>query len=268
MTSSPTEPRAAAEPGRDFSADDWARFLSGRLGREVRVRYGRARRQVIVAFPGPACLRVRMNQAFGRAPQPVRVAVADWLREGRRDRQACRTLDVWIASILTSLGPPRAPRAVLRGAHHDLGEIAAELLTLEFAALPAARRPRGLTWGRRGSQRPRRSLQLGSFDPETTFIRIHPVLDQPAVPRWFVRYVLFHELLHAELNQPCEAGRRAQHHGQEFRRREEAYGDTARALEWQARHLPALLRSARTGRPMPVSTPRRPGRILQRLLFE
>lgn len=255
-------------PPAEFSAEDWTRFLSGRLGRSVRVRFGRARRQVIVAFPGPSGLRVRMNQAFGRAPQPVRHAVADWLRVGRQDREACRTLDTWIASILASLGPPRPPRVVLRGAHHDLAEIVAELLASEFTALPAERRPRGLTWGRRGSRNPRRSLQLGSYDPETAFIRIHPVLDQPGVPRWFVRYVLFHELLHAELDRPSETARRARHHGREFHQRENAYPDTAPALAWQTHHLSALLRSARTGKPMPVSESKRPARVLQRLLFD
>jgi predicted metal-dependent hydrolase len=117
----------------------------------------------------------------------------------------------------------------------------------------------------------RRSLQLGSFDPETTLIRVHPVLDQPAVPRTFVRYVLFHELLHAELNEPCAPGRRMQHHGREFRRREAAYPGTAPALAWQERHLSALLRSARSGKPMPLPRPEKPRRkpgFVQRLLFD
>lgn len=253
---------------QDFSAEDWACFLSGQLGREVRVRYGRARRQVIVAYPERAGLRVRMNQAFERAPEPVRIAVADWLRVGRNARAACRELDGWIASIVSTLGPPRLPRILVRGAHHDLGELILELMAQEFPALPEERRPSGVTWGRRGPRGAQRSLQLGSFDPETALIRIHPVLDQPAVPRWFVRYVLFHELLHADLNQPCSTAKRAQHHGREFRKREAAYADTAAALAWQTRNLSALLRSARTGKPIGSGAPRRAVLFLQRMLFE
>jgi hypothetical protein len=251
-----------------LSAEDWALYLSGQLGREVRVRYGRARRQVIVAYPGPAGLRVRMNHAFGRAPQPVRAAVADWLRAGRAARSACRELDRWIASMVGTLGPPPLARIVARGAHHDLSEISADLLAREFRALAPERRPSGVTWGRRGARAARRSLQLGSFDPESARVRIHPVLDQEAVPRWFVRYVLFHELLHAELNQPCQGARRAQHHGREFRRREQAYPGTAPALTWQQEHLSALLRSARSGKPMALPRRRRPATLLQRLLFD
>jgi hypothetical protein len=256
---------------QEFSAEDWAAFLSGQLGREVRVRYGRARRQVIVAYPERSGLRVRMNHAFGRAPHPVRTAVADWLRAGRRARESCERLDDWIASMVATLGPPRVARLAPHGAHHDLAEIAADLLEREFRTLPRERHPAGFTWGRRAPRGVRRSLQLGSFDPETTLIRVHPVLDQPAVPRAFVRYVLFHELLHAELNEPCAPGRRMQHHGREFRRREAAYPGTAPALAWQERHLSALLRSARSGKPMPLPRPEKPRRkpgFVQRLLFE
>lgn len=252
-----------------FSAEDWTRFLSGQLGRRVHVRFGHARRQVIVAFPEASELRVRMNGVFGRAPQPVRKAVADWLRSGRSARRACAELDRWIASIVTTLGPPRPPRLVTRGQHHDLAEIAGELLAGEFAHLPPERRPTGITWGRRGSRSARRSLQLGSFDPETALVRVHPVLDQPAVPRWFVRYVLFHELLHADLSdEGCGDRKRTPHHGPEFRRRETAYLDTGAAVTWQEKHLTALLRSARSGKAMALPAGRRLPTLRQGWLFD
>jgi hypothetical protein len=156
----------------------------------------------------------------------------------------------------------------MRGAHHDLGEIADDLMHAEFAALTRERWPSAITWGRRGPRGARRSLQLGSFDPETRLIRVHPVLDQAAVPSWFVRYVLFHELLHAELAEPCYEGKRAQHHGREFRRREQAYPGTAKALAWQDANLSALLRSARTDKEMPLPKARQTTRFWQELLFE
>jgi len=252
----------------DFSAEDWALYLSSELGRNVRVRFGRARRQVLVAFPERHGLRVRMNRVFCRAPDPVRAAVVSWLRAGPRARGACRELDHWIASIVTSLGPPRAPRLRTGGQHHDLEPIAAELLEHEFAHLTPAQRPLGLTWGRRGPRGARRSLQLGSYDPETRIVRVHPVLDQPAVPAWFVRYVLFHEFLHAALDERCTGEKRVRHHGPEFRRLERAYAGTQPALAWQEQHLTALIRSARTGRPLPLPRPKPVRRLLQRLLFE
>jgi hypothetical protein len=88
-----------------------------------------------------------------------------------------------------------------------------------------------------------------------------------------VRYVLFHELLHAIHPPRRDENRRWIHHGREFRRRERAYPGYAVAIEWEKRHIPALIRSARRGEaletPRPKRTAKREGlaRTLQRLLF-
>jgi hypothetical protein len=182
----------------------------------------------------------------------VRSAVVTWLRSGRRAPRAVRLLDQWIEERLAELwrDAPRGQRLVARGRAHDLASLAHGLAARELAddfggqALPR------LTWGRAAPSRSRHSLRLGSYDYLSRIVRVHTVLDQPAVPAWFVRYVLFHELLHAAL--PSELGHdgRRQHHGARFREREAAYPDTARAYAWEREHLQRLIRSARTGRPL------------------
>lgn len=261
-----------------FSADDWSRHLSDALVRPVRVTFGRARRHVLVARDEGRVLEVRMNAGFARAPHTVREATAAWLRAGKRARRACAELDAWIVTLQQDFArdPRKLPPLRVRGAVHDLRELADELLDSDLAAdsFPLGEPP-ALTWGRRG--RARRQLQLGSFEPERNLVRMHPVLDQPAVPRFFVRYVLFHELLHAVMPTPKSADGRAVHHSPAFRRRERAYPGYEEALRWQARRLQALLRSSRSGKPMPVASeqseeraPRRRAkglRSLQRWLF-
>ncbi|MDF1800954.1 MAG: hypothetical protein P1V81_17425 [Planctomycetota bacterium] len=119
-----------------------------------------------------------------------------------------------------------------------------------------------ITWGRKGPSRARRSLQLGSYEEDRHLIRIHRVLDQPAVPESFVRFVLFHELLHAtraaesQRNpDPERAGRRL-HHDAEFRRAEARFPGFDKAQKWQQKHIAALLRSARSERPLKASRPK------------
>ena len=126
-------------------------------------------------------------------------------------------------------------------AHHLAGEFGCEL------ALPA------LTWGRRGRSSSRYSLRLGSFDPSTHLIRVHPVLDQLGVPEWFTSFVLFHELLHAVHPPVKTAAGRWIHHGRLFRSRERAHRDFARATRWEREHISALIRSARTGSALPLA---------------
>jgi hypothetical protein len=262
----------------EIAAGEWEALLAGRLGRPVRVLYGRSRHCVVrvehepARSSSPSSLLVRLNRMFAAAPAEVREALVRWLRSGRRASRACRVLDAWIDERLRELhrAEPRSVALRTRGRHHDLDELARELLEEDFVAdFAAPGAPPRITWGRAGRSRTRHSLRLGSYDYATRVVRVHRVLDQEAVPRWFVRFILFHELLHAALeDEPRSAGRRA-HHGPSFRRRERLYADARRAQQWERRHIGALIASARSGRPL--ATPRRVPRpapaIRQGVLF-
>src|SRR5690606_9202221 len=90
----------------------------------------------------------------------------------------------------------------------------------------------GITWGRLPTRRRRRSIRFGSYSPKEHLIRIHPYLDQAFVPAFFVRYIVFHEMLHAVMGiEELPSGRRAIH-PPAFKRREEQYPDFARAVRW------------------------------------
>jgi len=53
-----------------------------------------------------------------------------------------------------------------------------------------------VVWGRRRKQRPREYFIFGTIQEEDRVIRINPLLDQSWVPLWFLRYILYHEMLH------------------------------------------------------------------------
>jgi hypothetical protein len=230
--------------------EQWEVWLADRLGRRVRVAYGRARTAPVQVVDDARTLRVRLHRFFGAAPPEVRTDLAAWLRAGRRARAACRRLDAWIDARLAGLPARVPPRLRLRprGDHHDLGELAALVLARDFVRDFEGRRPPDVTWGRRGRSRARHSLQLGSYAPGRNLVRIHSVLDRPTVPRWFLGYVLFHEHLHAALPQDA--------HGPAFRARERAHPDYERAARWQRAHIGRLIRAARRApAPSPWSAP-------------
>ena len=83
-------------------------------------------------------------------------------------------------------------------------------------------------------------MRLGSWNPDHSLIRIHPVLDSPRVPEHVVGFVVFHEMLHAMLGKEIH-GQRELSHGPEFRRQERAHPDHSRAEAWIQRHLKSLL---------------------------
>ncbi len=247
------------------SATDWEAELSASLGYPVRVELTRSRSYPIqLRHPKPAELRerpelrkgwvVRLHRVFADAPAEVRADLASWIRAGRRARRASRELGAWTERAIAEEPPPPRRRVTLlpAGEVHDLTRLTADLLEAEFQGeFEGERVAPDLTWGRRGKSRARGRLQLGSYQPEGNLIRIHPVLDQRAVPAWLVRYVLFHEHLHAALpSEKDPATGRTSHHGRRFRERERAYADYPRALLWERQHLGRLLRSARAGKPL------------------
>lgn len=257
---------------RSLSHAAWKRALESELDCEVQLAGTRSRKRPLQlrvlrrARPERGLIELielRLHPLFDEAPSELHGAVASWIRSGARARSACRRIDLWIQRGLERLpAPAPAPERLRpRGSTYDLGALAEELRRAHFAAHfpePAALPP--ITWGRSSGARVRRSLRLGSCDPDRRLVRIHPVLDQPGVPEFFVRFVVHHELLHAVLPPHQTPSGRWVHHGAEFRRRERAYPEYQRARGWEDRHLGELLRAARRGTPLRVRAERGPRR--------
>jgi hypothetical protein len=127
-----------------------------------------------------------------------------------------------------------------RGRYHDLDLILADLRACYFPNCAAVR----ICWGRwSGRSRPR-SMRFGAYLPEEKLIRIHPALDQAFVPRSFVEFIVYHELLHHVIP-PVRVNGRYQIHSAAFRRREREFPAYAEAIAWRQQSLRRLLRSNR-----------------------
>lgn len=240
----PARPLGSAAPSQDAASPAaWTAALAHRIGRRVEVAFGRSRTRPVVFRRRGDAWTLRLHAFFATADGSVVEAVAGWLARGKTDRAATRCLDAFIVARLAGLAPLPTPTArPAPGRCHDLDALGT-LLRLD-PGLADLRRWPTLTWARRGP-RPRRSLQLGLFVPETHTIRIHPVLDRADVPAWFVRAILFHELLHAAMPPRLDANGRWRKHDAAFRARERAYCDHARAEAWLAENIDRLLRLAR-----------------------
>jgi len=193
-----------------------------------------------------------MHRFFHAAPEEIRESMAKWITAGRRARKACALLDDWIDARIKEL-PRRRPTLRTRGVVHDLEALADSLFAKEFLLDFEGREKPVVTWGSRKKSRARRTLMLGSYHAHDRVVRIHPVLDQPSVPAWYVRFILFHEILHAIIPSSHV------HHTPAFKKREHSHADYGRARAWERRHIERLIKLARKG-------PGRP-RAAQALLF-
>ncbi len=99
-----------------------------------------------------------------------------------------------------------------------------------------------ITWGKRSRRRPKkhRSLKMGSYSVEDQLIRIHPALDRPFVPRFFIELVVYHEMLHHIFPMPVVNGKR-RFHTPEFRAKEQSFPHYDRARTWERRNIDKLL---------------------------
>ena len=79
----------------------------------------------------------------------------------------------------------------------------------------------------------RGGLTFGSYDPVLALIRIHPVLDRPAVPRYFLESVVHHEMLHHQMGGVSDRAGRTVYHTRAFREAEARFPHHRDALAWE-----------------------------------
>lgn len=101
------------------------------------------------------------------------------------------------------------------GEHHSPEEIYREINARYFGDRIEISR---IGWGRRRSWR-----RLGHFDPLHQTITLSSVLDSPKVPDFVIKYIVYHEMLHAAFQDMPK------HHPPIFRKTERAYPDFERA---------------------------------------
>jgi hypothetical protein len=233
-------PRVVSD-GRDelfVRAESLAWKLSADLGIPVRLSVTDNRSTMVSFRRGANVLQLRLHHMFLDAPEPVVRAVADYA--GRGHRGAGGLLDEYIRGQQPRIRQfRRESDADLnpQGRCFDLQSIFEAVNRTYFQDGIQAR----IGWGRMPPRRRRKSIRLGVYDHQTREIRIHPALDRPEVPAFFVEFIVFHEMLHQLFPSTGRGGRRV-HHPRAFRDREKAFPHYGAALRWERENLGVLLR--------------------------
>jgi predicted SprT family Zn-dependent metalloprotease len=228
------------EACQDEATDSVGQILSSCLEAPLEIRFTRNRRTMFSWRRREKVLVIRLHEVFREAPREVVEAVA--LRISHGDRESMSTIQAFFDERRAGLARARQARAKAtlrpRGRWHDLDEILSDLneryLDQRFSGM--------ITWGRRAGAGKRRTIRLGSYLIEDRLIRIHPSLDQAFVPRYFVEWVVFHEMLHQLVPMPVKGGRR-QCHSSQFRAIESSFPQQERARTWEKMNIARLLES-------------------------
>jgi hypothetical protein len=187
---------------------------------------------------GQGVYTLRMHRMFAAAPPAVLRAIAHYAQS--QDREAASLLRRYIDGnehLIRESERPRAQQLDTQGAHFNLQELFDGLNARYFGGAIEAK----ITWGPRTRRRPgRESIKLGSYSVEERLIRVHPVLDAADVPRFFVEWIIYHEMLHEVHDMPIVDGRRV-YHTPEFRRAEALFDRYAEAVLWERTQVHKLL---------------------------
>jgi hypothetical protein len=129
---------------------------------------------------------------------------------------------------------------VTRGRYHDLLALFDDLNERYFDGTMHAL----VTWGKRPTNKAlmRKTIKLGSYSAVDRLVRVHPALDQKWVPRYFVSYIVYHEMLHHVIPGSRGLGR-VNLHPPECRARVREFRHFERSMDWEKRHVGRLLRS-------------------------
>jgi hypothetical protein len=185
-------------------------------------------------------IEARVHHMFLHAPPEIWTALGEYLFSG--ERESAGSIARYIEQHRQSIRrPERRPIALAtRGRHHDLQALCSAINERYFAGEVSV----NVTWARSQTGRPnsgRRSIKLGSYTSRDRLIRVHPALDAAFVPRYFVEYIIYHEMLHHVLPPKLQNGRR-ELHGPAFVARERQFEDYQAALQWERENLGKLLR--------------------------
>jgi hypothetical protein len=185
-------------------------------------------------------LLLRLHRMFLYAPECVVSALARNIR--RRGRAADGEVRRFMNANLHRVRRSRrkVPPVYTCGRTFDLAAIYADVNARFFDG--RMRVP--ITWGRGVGRARRGGLTFGSYDPVLTLIRIHPVLDRPSVPRFFVESVVHHEMLHHHMGGVPDRAGRTVYHTRAFREAEALFPRYRDVLAWEKQNLPELLRAS------------------------
>jgi len=172
-------------------------------------------------------LYVRLNRIFLEAGTEVVSEVAEFIK---KKRGKTPLISGFIRERREHLKnkTPRRLNLKATGKYYDLLNIFESINRAYFEGSVSST----IAWGKESPRYAVRKRTLGSYSSHTNAIRINPVLDNPRVPRFYIEFIVYHEMLHAFIGVKSKNGRRSIH-SKEFREGEKIFKDYEKAIAWE-----------------------------------
>ncbi len=178
--------------------------------------------------------KLRIHSCFIRAPEQIIEAIAQYIT-GKRKRYN-RNKIIAFARRTFSTQLPECTETDYKGKFYNLKQIFDQLNKTYFNNSIKC----DISFSRRFSGKRTRSIVFGNYNPGKNLIRINRALDSESVPEFFIRYIIFHEMLHAHI---YLSGMNSSRHTKIFKKKENRYPELKLAEQWKKNNLGLFIHS-------------------------
>lgn len=170
---------------------------------------------------------VRLHRIFLNAGDDIIFEIAQFIKNKKGRTPLIRDFIKQNSNCLKRK-PPKKISINTQGKYYDLREIYAKANGEYFDGRVTA----SITWGTKSPGYAVRKRTLGSYSSHTNTIRINPILDKKSVPRYFIEFIVYHEMLHADIDVVTKNSRRSVH-SREFKSREKLFKHYEKVIAWE-----------------------------------
>lgn len=175
-------------------------------------------------------LSLRLHRLFLEAPSPVLEALMQYVLKGDKKAQVIVRK---MAHLYFETARKEPEELETKGKIYDLQEIYESVKKTLFTPDYHAH----IGWSKRARKGSFRHITFGTYDRHLNQIKIHPILDSPEVPKFFIEYIVYHEMLHAICPPILDERGHTRSHTRQFREKERLFPRYEEALIWSKKSL-------------------------------
>lgn len=204
-----------------FTRSKLARFFSEQLGLRVILRIHRNKTNWLSFKKDQHEVQLSLHEHFLNGPDFIREDVLGMMKGKKGLSPESR------AYLFSQEGQnPKEKPIDAMGKCWNLEDLYKEVIE-DYALDPNLK----ITWFGE-EQKKRGRIILGQFDPSNRLVKIHRLLDSPSVPKFLVRYVIYHEILHSIYTPQPHLKGFLSIHPKEFKIKEREFLEYSAAQMW------------------------------------
>ncbi len=188
--------------------------------------------------PSNDVYRLRLHHMFLEADADVLDSLAHLINS--QSKKARSVLRNFIAANSNKVkrSSRRTRRTVLRstGRYFDLNTLFDEVNREYFDGQVDC----AISWGANRSVRKQKTVKLGSYSDTKRIIRVNPILDRRHVPKYVIKGIIYHEMLHHHIGVETRNGRKIAH-TKTFRQLESRYRHFDKLQAWKDKNMHRVL---------------------------